>query len=50
MCADCAHESAVPPNDLTCPQCGSTDTTLVGGHELILARVELIGDKSLSPS
>jgi hydrogenase nickel incorporation protein HypA/HybF len=50
VCADCAVESGVLPNDLTCPHCGSTDTTLVGGHELILARVELIGDESLTPS
>ena len=49
-CSACEAESVVPPNDLRCPCCGSTDTTLVAGHELILARVELISDESLSPS
>jgi len=49
-CADCGAGCVVPTNDLTCTRCGSTDTTLVSGHELILARVELIGDESLFPS
>jgi len=44
-CPDCGTESTVTANNLTCPQCGSVDTTLTGGHELILARVELISEQ-----
>ncbi len=49
-CPACGAESEVPPNDLTCPHCGSAGTALVSGHELILARVELVMDDFLSPS
>ena len=45
VCHDCGAESTVTANNLTCPQCGSVDTTLTGGHELILARVELISEQ-----
>ncbi len=41
-CRSCGETSAVPPNKLVCPVCGSLGTDLVGGHELILARVELV--------
>ena len=43
-CHDCGAESTVTANNLTCRQCGSAATTLTGGHELILARVELISE------
>jgi Zn finger protein HypA/HybF involved in hydrogenase expression len=32
----------VESNDLRCPTCGGSDTELVDGHVLILARVELL--------
>ena len=40
-CRACGAESEVTPSDLRCPACGSADTRLVRGEELILARVEL---------
>ena len=42
LCRTCGAEAEVPPNYLRCPACGNHDTQLVRGHELILARVELI--------
>jgi hydrogenase nickel incorporation protein HypA/HybF len=42
-CHDCNHEGEVSPQNLLCPHCGSESTELVAGHELILARVELLG-------
>ena len=42
LCAACGSEAETPPNDLRCPICQSTDTELIAGHELILARVELV--------
>lgn len=41
-CPRCAALEEVPPNRLRCPRCGSTETELVGGDELLLARVELL--------
>jgi len=41
QCRACGAESEVAPADLRCPVCGSGDTRLVRGEELILARVEL---------
>ena len=40
-CLACGVESEASPSDLRCPACGSHDTRLVRGEELILARVEL---------
>jgi hydrogenase nickel incorporation protein HypA/HybF len=42
LCQDCGMTAIVEPNDLRCPTCGGSDTELVDGHELILARVELL--------
>lgn len=44
LCRTCGTESEVPPNRLCCPACASQATELIRGHELILARVELIRD------
>jgi hydrogenase nickel incorporation protein HypA/HybF len=41
-CRACGAEAETPANDLSCPACDSLETDLVRGHELILARVELI--------
>ena len=41
-CAACGQESAASASDLRCPACGSEQTRLVRGRELILARVELV--------
>lgn len=40
-CPACGAESRTPPNALACPQCGEWRTTLVAGHELLLASLEL---------
>lgn len=42
VCPDCGMTATVEANDLRCPTCGGSDTELVDGHELILARVELL--------
>ncbi len=44
VCAECGRESEAKPNNLRCPACGSAATRLIGGDELILARVELVLD------
>ena len=41
-CRVCGAESETSPNNLMCPVCASLDTKLIDGHELILARVELV--------
>ena len=41
-CRDCDEESATQANNLLCPSCGSNNTQLISGDELMLARVELI--------
>jgi hydrogenase nickel incorporation protein HypA/HybF len=41
-CGDCGAEAEAPPGDLACPHCRSLATELIGGDELILARVELL--------
>jgi hydrogenase nickel incorporation protein HypA/HybF len=49
LCLACGKESEASPSDLRCPACGSGDTRLVQGEELILARVELeVEENSLS--
>ena len=41
-CSACGLESETSPGNLRCPACGSEETRLIRGDELILARVELI--------
>jgi len=41
VCERCGLESDSAPNDLRCGHCGSGQTRLVRGDELILAQVEL---------
>ena len=41
VCHACGIESEATPSNLLCPACGSNDTRLTRGDELILARVEL---------
>jgi len=41
-CLACGAETAASASDLTCRACGSGETRLVQGRELILARVELV--------
>lgn len=40
-CRTCGKEATVPPNRLLCPYCSDWQTDLLGGDELLLARVEL---------
>lgn len=42
-CLDCTKESEATVNNLVCRHCGSMNTRLLSGDELILARVELEG-------
>lgn len=49
LCRPCGAESDTGPSNLRCPACGSADTRLVRGEELILARVELDVDESDAP-
>ena len=41
-CLDCGTEGAASASDLRCASCGSGQTRLVSGRELILARVLLV--------
>jgi hydrogenase nickel incorporation protein HypA/HybF len=43
-CRQCQAEGDTPPNKLSCPACRSSNTDLVQGQALILARVELVCD------
>jgi hydrogenase nickel incorporation protein HypA/HybF len=43
-CSRCDAENEVPSNGLVCPACGSQQTTLVSGDELLLASLELLRD------
>ena len=47
-CLACGAETAASANDLTCASCGSSQTRLVSGRELILARVELVPAKAMA--
>lgn len=49
LCLDCQAESPSPANNLLCPACGSNQTRLISGDELMLARVELITDDESAP-
>jgi hydrogenase nickel incorporation protein HypA/HybF len=42
VCRSCEAESLAGVSDLVCPSCGSYDTELLSGDELILASVELL--------
>ena len=42
QCLSCGKETEAMPQDLRCAGCMSTDTRLVSGRELILARVQLV--------
>lgn len=48
-CRSCGAESDTPPNNLCCRACDSFDTKLIRGHELILARVELVKSGPVTP-
>ena len=50
ICHSCGAESEVSPSCLRCMVCGSSDTKLVRGDELILARVEMEVDEEPSQS
>ncbi|MDF9391713.1 MULTISPECIES: hydrogenase maturation nickel metallochaperone HypA [Methylococcus] len=41
-CRACGLEADAGPSDLRCPACFDTDTMLIAGDEMILARVELL--------
>lgn len=49
VCDACGRESEVSPGNLRCPGCGSGETRLVRGDELILARVELVVEDPAPP-
>jgi hydrogenase nickel incorporation protein HypA/HybF len=51
-CTQCGADSDATPNRLLCAACGSHQTRLVSGDELLLARVELTipEDSGDSPS
>jgi len=40
-CRECGGENEVPPNRLLCAGCGGWRVDVIGGDELLLARVEL---------
>lgn len=40
-CGSCAEEFAVQDFDLSCPKCGSSHSTCIGGTELDIAYLEL---------
>ena len=42
QCSECGAESDARPNRLLCGQCGSWQTRLISGDELLLASVEFI--------
>lgn len=47
-CRRCGSEAEVAPNRLVCRSCGSFDTELLCGQDLILSRVELVRDTALN--
>jgi hydrogenase nickel incorporation protein HypA/HybF len=40
-CLACSEEFPVPDLDLTCPRCGATNSSVIGGTELDIAYLEL---------
>lgn len=49
-CRHCHLEAQAEPNRLVCASCGSLDTELLRGQDLILSRVELVRDTTAPPS
>ena len=49
-CRRCHLEAQAEPNRLVCTSCGSLDTELLRGQDLILSRVELVRDTTAPPS
>lgn len=49
-CLACGQDSAASASDLRCRACGSEQTRLVRGRELILARVELVPATATAPA
>lgn len=47
-CRRCCRESDASPNRLVCDSCGSFDTELLAGQDLILSRVELVRETPAS--
>ena len=43
-CRRCGNDAETAPNHLICDACGSFDTELLAGQDLILSRVELVRD------
>lgn len=43
-CRHCGREAEAAPNHLACDSCGSLDTELLAGQDLILSRVVLVRD------
>ncbi|MDP3635844.1 MAG: hydrogenase maturation nickel metallochaperone HypA [Azonexus sp.] len=43
-CRNCDQQAEAAPNRLVCDSCGSFDTELLSGQDLILSRVELVRD------
>lgn len=41
-CGTCTGIGEAAPNRLVCPRCGSRETTLLGGDEMLLEAVELV--------
>jgi hydrogenase nickel incorporation protein HypA/HybF len=41
MCPRCSHEFPAPESMTSCPKCGDTHTTCVGGEELDIAYIEM---------
>lgn len=49
-CLACGQETACSASDLSCRVCGSLQTRLVRGGELILAHVQLVPASSAAPA
>ena len=47
-CLSCGAETAASASDLTCRACGGTETRLIRGGELILARVQMVPAEALA--
>lgn len=43
-CRNCDREAEASPNRLVCNSCGSFETELLSGQDLILSRVEFVRD------
>ena len=48
-CRQCDREAQTSPNRLLCDSCGSFDTELLSGQDLILSSVELTRDTPATP-